>query len=566
MSEPAAPEGLEARIAQLEREVAELKRAQDSPRRTAPAPGARPTAQAQAARPAAPPKPAKEPIDWSARAEGMLGKVGVGFLVLALGFLFKYSFDQGWVTPFFRVLLGGVGGVVLLAVGLRLESVRRTYAAILLGGGVAVLYISTYAAYQLYGLIPWIVAFSLMATVTLVALVLSERQDHPSLASLGASGGLATPFLLSSGSDNIVGLVSYAVLILVGAGAVQFRRGWRSLLWVLAFGGVTVMALAADRASGLAQWAVSGGVVVMWAVAAVSPFVRRWMHDQIPEQWPLPVLGKRSGSSVEAFDRLVNRALAITVSIAAVLIAGEAWNWDWEWSGRVLIAVGILFAGVAWALRASDLAHTTAAESAAVLVALGLWVGVPQEWIPILQAALAAGLVWLAIERGMKGLGFIGTALFALLGMWFFVVAFESLGIGRSDWGWLALISQLGAIVVAFLSGSRVSGRGRLFYLVGVHVAMLSWLYSVFEPFDNGQGLVTLAWGVYGVGLLVTSFVLHQKGIQLAGLATLGLVAGKLLLVDMAQLDVIWRILMFLGFGIVFLVLSYFINRKPDPQ
>ena len=45
------------------------------------------------------------------------------------------------------------------------------------------------------------------------------------------------------------------------------------------------------------------------------------------------------------------------------------------------------------------------------------------------------------------------------------------------------------------------------------------------------------------------------------GLGTLGLVAAKLLLVDMAELEAVWRILLFLGFGGGFLLLSYFINR-----
>lgn len=38
-------------------------------------------------------------------------------------------------------------------------------------------------------------------------------------------------------------------------------------------------------------------------------------------------------------------------------------------------------------------------------------------------------------------------------------------------------------------------------------------------------------------------------------------VAAKLLVVDMAQVDVIWRILLFMGFGAAFLGLSYLIKR-----
>ncbi|MCZ6916991.1 MAG: DUF2339 domain-containing protein [Gemmatimonadetes bacterium] len=43
-----------------------------------------------------------------------------------------------------------------------------------------------------------------------------------------------------------------------------------------------------------------------------------------------------------------------------------------------------------------------------------------------------------------------------------------------------------------------------------------------------------------------------------AGVATLMLVVGKLFLVDLARVEAIVRILLFLGFGGVFLTLSYF--------
>jgi uncharacterized membrane protein len=44
------------------------------------------------------------------------------------------------------------------------------------------------------------------------------------------------------------------------------------------------------------------------------------------------------------------------------------------------------------------------------------------------------------------------------------------------------------------------------------------------------------------------------------GLATLVLIAIKLLVIDFSNLNVIWRILIFMGFGGVFLFLSYWIK------
>ena len=41
-------------------------------------------------------------------------------------------------------------------------------------------------------------------------------------------------------------------------------------------------------------------------------------------------------------------------------------------------------------------------------------------------------------------------------------------------------------------------------------------------------------------------------------MGTLLIVVGKLFLVDLVELETIWRILLFLGFGGLFLILSYY--------
>jgi len=121
----------------------------------------------------------------------------------------------------------------------------------------------------------------------------------------------------------------------------------------------------------------------------------------------------------------------------------------------------------------------------------------------------------------------------------------------------------LGAIVLTFTAAFGFeSSLVKRVYRIAAHVAFLAWLVTQFGPMEYGQELISLSWGIYGIVLLLLSLRLGEKGVQLAGLATLGLVAAKLLLVDMAQLDVIWRILLFMGFGAAFLGLSYLINRE----
>ncbi len=104
-------------------------------------------------------------------------------------------------------------------------------------------------------------------------------------------------------------------------------------------------------------------------------------------------------------------------------------------------------------------------------------------------------------------------------------------------------------------------------YRLLIHVAFLAWLWRELSALDNGNGYVTVAWGLYAIALLVTGVRLDRNRLLMyTGIATLFLVVAKLFLVDLALVDTIWRILLFLGFGGLFLVISYYLQnlmRRP---
>ncbi|MGB8510358.1 MAG: DUF2339 domain-containing protein, partial [Pyrinomonadaceae bacterium] len=108
----------------------------------------------------------------------------------------------------------------------------RQYAYVLSGGGVLILYLSVYAAYDFYHLVGQPPAFVLMALVTTIAVLLSVRFDALPIAVLGLLGGFLTPVLLSTGQDNQVGLFTYIALLDAGVLALAYFKRWRSLNYV----------------------------------------------------------------------------------------------------------------------------------------------------------------------------------------------------------------------------------------------------------------------------------------------------------------------------------------------
>ena len=193
-------------------------------------------------------EPAVEPVGLEEAIGGRLMLwVGTVVLVLGLAFFIKYAFDNQWITETMRVGLGVAAGIVLAAIGHRFAGRGyRTYGQVLTGGGLAVLFLSIYAAFSFYDLIGRTPAFALLVGVTVAAAALADRQDAVGLAVMGVGGGFATPFLVGGGTDAQVTLFSYDALLVGGTVYLAARRDWPVLNQVSFVGTwLTILAWAA---------------------------------------------------------------------------------------------------------------------------------------------------------------------------------------------------------------------------------------------------------------------------------------------------------------------------------
>lgn len=162
----------------------------------------------------------------------LLNKVGIAVLVLGIGFGTKYSIDHGLIDPLTRIVLGYLSGIALLGIAMRLRTSHEAFSAVLLSGGMAVLYFITYAAYSFYGLIPQLPAFILMVLFTFFTVFASLRYDVEVIAIIGLVGAYAVPILLSDGSGRVVILFSYMTVINTGILSLAFRKYWKRLYYI----------------------------------------------------------------------------------------------------------------------------------------------------------------------------------------------------------------------------------------------------------------------------------------------------------------------------------------------
>jgi len=559
---------LEQRVARLERQVQELTARQTSgpsPRpgqagqgfaarepRTGSSGKPDPETRAESPPPLADPHPEAEPAPHQERSlawesEKWLGIVGIAFVVLAFGFLLKLSFDRGWITPALRLVTGFVTGGALIWLGLRLEAARRVLALSLLGGGVSLLYLSGLAGAQLYGLLPWWLAFSIMATTAVLSMVLSERQVSPALAILGVAGGLAAPFLIDVAATNPGSVAVYASLVLLGAAPVQFHRGWPALLVLLAMGGAVVVGgttLATQPPTPLLPALLLLGVY--WSITVASPVLRPKFRATIGESDEAllhrMVLAGGTGvvtaatASYFALDRL---GLGLVLLLLALITGALA-----AWSREEPRSVG----------PAGDVAAVTLAAALALIAwsSTGAFLVMIEVAVLLVLARRGAPASLVAIAHWLA----LGAAVAFLL-----YCQFSELG------GFLGLregaFIRVGVLVLAVVTALWADDMAPV-YRGAAYLGLLVWLGSELAPKPYGQALISIAWGVQGTVALLASLTRGSRMLQGAGLGTLGLVAGKLLLVDLAALGPVWRILLFLGFGVTLVGLGYLVNRRAE--
>jgi uncharacterized membrane protein len=162
----------------------------------------------------------------------LLNKIGIVVLVIGIGFGTKYSIDHNLINPLTRIVLGYLSGIALIMVAIRLKKAHENFSAVLLSGGIAVLYFITFAAYDIYELIPQPMAFALMVIFTAFTVFAALQYDKEVIGIIGLVGAYAVPFLLSDGSGRVVILFSYITIINTGILILAFKKYWKRLYYL----------------------------------------------------------------------------------------------------------------------------------------------------------------------------------------------------------------------------------------------------------------------------------------------------------------------------------------------
>ena len=228
--------------------------------------------------PPPPPPPPPVPTAIGSKIETQVGltwvnRVGVITLILGVAFFFKYAIDNDWIGESGRVIIGVLAGIATLFAGDFLwHRAQRTFAQGATALGIAILYLSFYAAFGYYKLIPQPAALLLMVVTTACGGALALRYNARAIALLSLAGGYLTPVMLSTGVPNDVFFASYMAILNAGALWFSRQKKWRSveifaLLFTFGLEGFWI----ADRHSPIGDTLAIFSTLAQYALFASSP-------------------------------------------------------------------------------------------------------------------------------------------------------------------------------------------------------------------------------------------------------------------------------------------------------
>jgi uncharacterized membrane protein len=451
--------------------------------------------------------------------------VWLGGVTLALGgaFLVKLSIDYGLLTPAVRVLLAVLLGIGLCAgadfVASREAADAGTDAApagasyvpqALAAAGSAIVFAALYAGYQLYGLIPAVLAFPLLAATSIATVALSLRHGV-FVAALGLVGAYLVPALVESTAPHALPLFAYLAFVTAGLLAVLRHRGWWVLAWpaLLAAFGWALLWLGLQPAR---PEAAVVGVYIMAQLALFAAFRRG-----------LPRVGFLRGIAVSPQVAPLLRVAFALFAFAAFVLVHVA---DYNTAGLVTCFAAAAFI-LGFAYRDAPLDDVIAPAALLLLAVLASW------HLPFLANE---DVFMAALRLPVRFAEFTAAcvAAAALLGGGGFAAQMSAARPGR--WAAMSVVAGALILVIAYWrvheAGIDLGWSTLALVLAGLDLAAAA---SVARRRDGSQqieiALAAYAIGVLGGTILAATFALSTAWLTVAialHLPAIGWIEGRL--------------------------------------
>jgi uncharacterized membrane protein len=500
-----------------------------------------------------------------------VGWVAISLILFATAFFLKYAFDNRWIGELGRVTIGIAFGIAMCVAGFRYHKRGwRIFSQILTAGGIVLLYLSSYAAFGYYHLVGQKTAFAYLVILIAQAAALALVYNAPAIAIMALIGGFLNPVLLHSDRDQYQSFFAY--LVVLDAGALALLKHWRGLSSVAYFGTQLLFWLWYDQN----YHHQKRGAVLVFQTAVFLIFLLAHLGRDL--------LRRESDTAEDAVILLINPFVFFATTYNLLNPTHH------DWMGVFAIGMALLYASAAKILlnRSSKSRREILLLIAIALtfVTIAIPIQLRSNWITLAWAVEGLAILWAALEIRSVRLRAQSFALFAL--------AFFKLILWDTPYGFRPtftpvfnryFLSSLG-VIACFAAAAYLYQKARERKLVesqaprvilGLLAVIAFWFLISVEtqtffiaralaerlPDDAahqrwlGQMALSVVWAVYAGALAAAGFIRRASAIRWASLVLFALTIIKAMLVDIAQLQQLYRIIVFFVLGVLLLLVAW---------
>jgi uncharacterized membrane protein len=518
-----------------------------------------------------------------------LNRIGIAALLVGISYFLKFAFENNWIGPAGRVTIGLVAGIAIVLWSERFRS--RGYKAFsysLKAVGFGALYLSLWAAFQRYSLIPSGIAFIMMLAVTASAAAMALAQDAQILAAFALTGGFSTPFLLSTGQNREVALFSYIAILDVATLVLVTFKPWRRLL-VMSYAGTLLLYLGwySEFYSRSQLGLTLGFATAFFAIFATAPLVTLQPENEIA-----------LFSSIPAILAFVNAGVYFLQAYAMIEEVNKVYMaWFALGLAAIYISLSRLVHARNFSAGAAQILYFLHLAVAIGFITIAIPIRLNSHWITMGWFVEAGVLLWIGNRIKSDFLNIFALAalvlgVFRLLAIDNFQT--EQLIFNMRMATHAVAVAVLGA--VAWYAAQREDESARTVAgaaLVALNVLALIALsrevadffsrqMNALRPTQSGRPLgewgpafyyslhrveierdfaYSALWMAYGAMLMVVGFVRRSPFIRWQALILIAVTIVKVFAYDVSQLDKGYRILSFIVLGALLLAISFVYQR-----
>ncbi|WP_096199041.1 DUF2339 domain-containing protein [Bacillus sp. FJAT-45350] len=481
----------------------------------------------------------KNEKDWEKEfGQVWLPRIFIFVLLIGVIWAFKAGTELGLINEYVRVVAGFLAGGAMLLVG-HIQSKKQHYvlSQVLLGGGVALFFVTTFSAHVLYGFLTLLLAFSIHVAVVALGLYLTIRYQSQSIGIVSSIGGFLVPFILNSSSGNVIFFVSYELLIFVAFMYIATRRQLNRLYSVIIYG-LHFAFLAFSVFEPMSNIITFGAII----------------------QHVMLLLYFLFGYDLKKENSFAVLSTSVFVALWAITSFNE-FGYTF-----ILLSMSIIYVVLALVIKRGNEVKAVLLSSVA-LILLIFFMKQYEASLGLLLLVQGAIVTYLGYRLFSKIQKFIGLVIYGI-GLLFTLMNPIGAFISIEFVSWSVLMITLAGLYV--LIKSALPKKNDVIIPVKVAITIIGLLYisqlaqlltvnvgTTLEPM-----VLSISWLLYAALLIVYGFYREDKVIRVVGIALILFTLLKVILIDLPTVSIVVRALLFLVLGTIGVAVSRLFYRK----